>query len=156
MEIRKSQIEQPITNKKDIHMNDVINMFKTEFVIEKNDNAENVKYSKTNSYCRLHYLDIRDHLNIHYLLNILNRKIIKYVNLLNANNTNTYDTNAYDTNYNKRIEKIIYYLDKIISEINMLDKNFNDVKKNKNVEFSKTNSEQKYYLNKIINMKMKL
>ena len=40
------QLNEPITNKKDIYIKEVINLFKTEFVIDKKDGKEEVKYSK--------------------------------------------------------------------------------------------------------------
>jgi hypothetical protein len=103
MEIRLLQLNDKITNKKDIYINEVINLFKSEFIIDKKDGKDEVKYSKTNSKVRLHYLDIRDcqgifHLRDIYLkikknLDLLKKdeknkliyfkKILEYVNLIN-------------------------------------------------------------------------
>ena len=44
MEIRAEQFIQPRQNKKDIYFEEVIDLFKSEFIIEK----DQVKYSKTN------------------------------------------------------------------------------------------------------------
>ena len=64
MEIIKSQLEEPDTNKKDIYINSVINLFKTEFVVEKINDKELVRYLETNENVRNHFLDIRDHFSL--------------------------------------------------------------------------------------------
>lgn len=140
MEIRTSQLEKTITNKKDIYINEVINLFKSEFDIIKDNNEENVKYSKTNSRVRLHYLDIRDHLGIFYLNEIIT-KIKKYLNLLNED----------EKNKNKYIQKILIYIKKISNEIELLNKNIKEVIKNNHIIYDKINDKQKYYLNKVLN-----
>ena len=56
--------------------------------VDRKTNNENIKYLKTNSKVRLHYFDIRDHLDIFYLTKIINKKIDKYINLLNDNKEN--------------------------------------------------------------------
>ncbi len=141
MEIRETQINQQISNKKDIYINEVINLFKSEFVIDNLIDKDNVKYSKSNSNVRLHYIDIRDHLNIFYLTNIT-QKITKYIKLFSDDKIN--DKNIY-------VNKILYYIKKINDEIKLLDKNIEDVIQNKNVVYDKTNDKKKYYINKIIN-----
>lgn len=141
MEIRLSQLIEPITYNRDIYINEVINLFKSEFVIENKDTKRQVKYSKTNSKVRLHYLDIRDCLGIYSLRNIIDKKINKYLDLLSKDEKN----------------KIIYYK-KILKNINIvneqidsLDKNMKEIIINKNVVYDKINNKQKYYLDKLIN-----
>jgi hypothetical protein len=140
MEIRTSQIDGIISNKKDIYMNDVINLFKSEF-IDKVNNEANIKYSKTNSNVKLHYFDIRDHLDIFYLTKIINQKITKYINLLKNDKENK-------TIY---VNKIVSYLNLINQKIELLDSNSKEVSFNKNIIYDKINNKQKYYLNKILN-----
>ena len=145
MEIRTSQLDKQITNKKDIYINEVINLFISEFETKKNDvndnndnNNENIKHLKKN--VKLHYFDIRDHLNIFYLTKIITQKILKYLNLYSTNDEN-----------NKYIEKIIFYIDQINEKIKSLDKNTKEVMTNNNVTYNKINDPNKYYLDKIIN-----
>lgn len=124
---------------KETYIGEVINLFKTEF-FEKN-NEENIKYSKTNSNVRLHYFDIRDHLDIFFLTKIINQKIIKYIDLLNKD----------EINKKKYIEKILLYIEKISEKINLLYKNTEEVINNIKV-YDKQQDKQKYYLNKMINL----
>ncbi len=141
MEIRLLQFNEGITNKRDIYINEVVNLFKTEFVIDKKDGKEEVKYSKTNSKVRLHYLDIRDCLGIYYLTDIIFKKIKIYLDLMKKDEKNkiTY------------FRKILKYVNMINEEIESLDKNIKEIIVNKNVIYNKTNNKQKYYLDKIIN-----
>ena len=132
-----------ISNKREIYIKEVVKLFKSEFAFEKN-NDENIKYSKTNSNVKLHYFDIRDHLNIFFLTKIINQKIIKYVNLLNMSNN--------ENEKNKYVDKILFYLNLIDNQIEKLDKNTEEIIKNKINTYDKTNFKQEYYLNKIINM----
>jgi len=145
MEIRTTQIDGIISTKKDIYINEVINLFKSEFIEKnKNDektNDENIKYSKTNSNVRLHYFDTGDHLDIFYLTKIINQKITKYINLLDSDKKNK---SVY-------MSKIILYLNSINQKIEMLDFNSKEVSFNKNIIYDKINDKQKYYLSKIIN-----
>ncbi len=141
MEIRLSQLNEPITYNRDIYINEVINLFKSEFVIENKGTTEQVKYSKTNSKVRLHYLDIRDCLGIYSLKNIIDKKIKKYLNLLSKDEKN------------KIIyyRKILKYVDIVNEQIDLLDKNMREIIINKNVVYDKINNKQKYYLDKLIN-----
>ena len=141
MEIRLSQLIEPITYNRDIYINEVINLFKSEFVIENKDTKKQVKYSKTNSKVRLHYLDIRDCLGIYYLRNIIDIKIKKYLDLLSKDEKN------------KIIyyRKILKYIDIVNEQMELLDKNMKEIIINKNVVYDKTNNKQKYYLDKLIN-----
>lgn len=141
MEIRLSQLNEPITYNRDIYINEVINLYKSEFVIENKGTTEQVKYSKTNSKVRLHYLDIRDCLGIYSLKNIIDKKINKYLNLLSKDEKN------------KIIyyRKILKYVDIVNEQIDLLDKNMREIIINKNVVYDKINNKQKYYLDKLIN-----
>jgi hypothetical protein len=138
MEIELSQLNSDISDKKDIYIKEVINLFKSEFALKNNKNLD-IEYSKTNSNVRLHYFDIRDHLDIYYLTKIINQKIIKYYGELKK---------EYNIKY---IDKISYYLDLISSKLDIFNKNTKEVIDNKSVKYDKFNDKQKYYLNKIIN-----
>ena len=143
MEIQTTQINKNITNKKDIYIEEVMNLFKSEF-IDKN-NEENIKVSKINSNVRLHYFDIRDHLDIYYLSRIIFLKIKKYANLLRNCKINNNENNK-----KEYIEKILFYVEKINANIKLLNYNLNQVINN-NIIYDKINDKQKYYLNKILN-----
>jgi hypothetical protein len=140
MEIRLLQLNDKITNKKDIYINEVINLFKSEFIIDKKDGKDEVKYSKTNSKVRLHYLDIRDCLGIFHLRDIY-LKIKKNLDLLKKDEKN------------KLIyfKKILEYVNLINEEIKLLNANIQEIKSNKNAVYDKISNKRKYYLNKIIN-----
>jgi hypothetical protein len=144
MEIRLSQLNKSITYNRDIYINEVINLFKSEFVIENKGTKEQVKYSKTNSKVRLHYLDIRDCLGIYYLRNIIDIKIKKYLDLLSKDDLDAYIRKNY-------YKKILKYVDIINEQIESLDKNIKEIIINKNVVYDKINNKQKYYLDKLIN-----
>jgi hypothetical protein len=120
MEIRLLQLNDKITNKKDIYINEVINLFKSEFIIDKKDGKDEVKYSKTNSKVRLHYLDIRDCLGIFHLRDIY-LKIKKNLDLLKKDEKN------------KLIyfKKILEYVNLINEEIKLLNANIQEIKSNK-------------------------
>ena len=144
MEIRLSQLNEPITYNRNIYINEVINLFKSEFVIENKDTIEQVKYSKTNSKVRLHYLDIRDCLGIYYLRNIIEEKIKKYLDLLSKDDLDAYIRKNY-------YRKILKYINNVNEQIESLDKNIKEIIINKNVVYDKINNKQKYYLDKLIN-----
>jgi hypothetical protein len=138
IEIRTGHIKQPLTTKRDIYIKDVIEMFKHEFVVEKINDKDIVKYSKSNPNVRLHYLDIRDHFDIFYILDIIKYDITENLNLLIKNG------------YNKEyINKILYKLKIIKHILNVLRKNKNEVIFNKQESYDKYS--QLYYINKIIN-----
>ena len=138
MEIRDEQIQSPITDKRDIYIRDTIKMFKSEFLISENK----VKYSKSNSNVRLHYLDIRDHLGILYTQSIINNKILPELNLLKNNN---YSTGEKIT----KIEEIKKQINLIKNHIQLFLNDKNDISINKPKNINGKN--QKYYLNKTIN-----
>jgi len=144
LEIHDEQLQQQITNKRDIYIKDVIEMFKSEFIIEK----DKVKYSKSNSNSnvRLHYLDIRDHLNIFYIGNqIINVIIPKLNSLKNDVLTDNILTNNDKINI---LEQIKTHINKIKEYITNIFENKNNIQQNPNYSFDKKS--QKYYLNKMI------
>ena len=76
MEIGITQLEhKKISNKREIYIKEVIKLFKLEFELEQNID---IGISKINKNVKLHYFDIRDHLDIYYLTKIINQKIIIY------------------------------------------------------------------------------
>jgi hypothetical protein len=138
MEIRDEQLQIPITNKRDIYIKDIIEMFKTEFIIEK----DKVKYSKSNQNVRLHYLDIRDHLELFYITSQINYEIMPKLNLLkNSKMTNDEKINKIN-DINKSLELIKKYM-------NRLNDNIDKIRQNQIKTIDKKT--QEYYLNKIIN-----
>jgi len=139
MEISTKQLDDKIiSNKRDIYIQEVIKLFKTEFDLKKN-NDSNIAHSNINSNVKLHYFDIRDHLDIYILTKIINQKIEKYFNYLNINITE------------KTIEKILYYVNQINDKLELLVKNTKEVQTNLNSEYDKVNEKQKYHLHKILN-----
>lgn len=136
MEIRMEQLEETnISNKRDTYIKETIQLFKSEFI-----NNTNIKHSKTNTNVRLHYFDIRDHLDMFDLTKIVTHKIFKYTELFTKNN---FDTKSKD--------KILFYVEQIKNKINSLIDNTKEIQNNKNTSYDKINNIQKYYLNKIIN-----
>jgi hypothetical protein len=136
MEIKQIDINKSKSNKRDIYIKDVIEMFKTEFVLEK----DNVKYSRLNPNVRLHYLDIRDKFDMFYILDIIKYDISENFNLLMQyiDNKQIYINKILDN-----IKNIEYLLDKLI-------------KNNKEIVFAPNTSydkkdKQKYNFNKVIN-----
>jgi hypothetical protein len=137
MEIDEQQIKQPQTNRRDIYIGDVMEMFKSEFVLEK----DKVKYSKSNPNVRLHYLDIRDHLNFLSIKNKINKHILPKINLLQSGNLD--ETSKINT-----LEQIKQHIEYIkIYTMKILEKYFN-INNNKISQFDKKS--QEYYLDKII------
>ena len=142
MEIRTSDISIPVTNKRDIYIEEVIKLFKTKFVIEKINDKDFVRYSKTNPNVRLHFLDIRDHLGLFIVMDIIKHDILEtYKLLLNSNN---------NSNNIKYIEKFLQFLEQIKNKIEKLTKNKDKIINNTFVEYDKINNKQKYYLTKVI------
>ena len=142
LEIRDEQLQHQITNKRDIYIKDVIEMFKSEFIIEK----DKVKYSKSNSNVRLHYLDIRDHLNIFYIGNQINNITIPTLNSL-KNDVLT-DNILTDNDKINILEQIKTNINKIKQHTDNIFENMNNIQQNSNYSFDKKS--QKYYLNKMI------
>lgn len=80
MEVGITELEhKKISNKREIYIKEVIKFFKLEFEVEQ---KLNIGKGKTNSNVRLYFFDIRDHLDIFFLTKIINKKIIKYSDLL--------------------------------------------------------------------------
>ena len=164
MEVEITELKQKkISNERETYIKEIIKLFKLEFELEQN---LNIGKGKTNPNVRLHYFDIRDHLDIFYLTKIINQKIIKYYNLLKEindvinnkknNNVDIYgnENNDYDEKYKDIIvkykEKLLFYLDSINKQIENLEANTTEIKNNKSNVYDINDSKQKYYLNKII------
>ena len=137
MEIRNEHILQSKTNKRDIYIKEVMEMFKSEFVIKK----DKVRYSKSNTNVRLHYLDIRDHLELFYLTTLIHYEILPKLDSLKNNLSNQDEKNNSIEFIMKNTELIKQYAEKIF-------KNKNIIQQHKPQKFNKKT--QKYYLNKII------
>ena len=145
MEIRTSNINTIDTNKRDIYIKDVISLFKTEFIIKKKEDNIDVMCSKNNKNVRLHYLDIRDHLELFDVLNIIEDELEKNIELF-INNLNN------NENKNKYIQNILNNIESIKTKIEIIMNNKNEVMQNILNDYKKTKKTQKYYLNKIINI----
>jgi hypothetical protein len=137
LEVREEQLQELSTNKKDIYIAEVIEMFKTEFIVEK----DKVKYSKSNNNVRLHYLDIRDHLQFHHVINQLKKEIFPMLNFLN--NVNLSD--SYKIDKLKQLKQYIINTNKYTTEI---FKKFLNIYNNNITKFDKKT--QEYYLDKIL------
>jgi hypothetical protein len=139
LEIRQSEINQPLSNKRDIYIKEVDELFKSEFIVEQINDRNKVKYSKSNPNVRLHNLDIRDHFDMFYILDIIQYDINDIFKLL-ATGLNIKDNIA---KILKKLYNIKYYLDK-------LKKNKIDVIYNPKSIYDKKDKQQ-YYLDKVIN-----
>ena len=73
MEIRQNELTKPVGNKKSFYIREVEEMFKSVFIIEKQENRNIVKYSKTNPKVRLHYLDVRDNFDMFKVMEIISK-----------------------------------------------------------------------------------
>lgn len=136
MEIRAEQFLQPRENKKDIYFEEVIDLFKSEFIIEK----DKVKYSKSNPSVKLHYLDIRDHLDLFTVLNHIKNIIHNYLPPLKKNKDHS--------NNSGRVLKIGENIKKIEIMIKQIKNIYNEIKKN-GLRY-KLSKDANYYFNKII------
>lgn len=144
MEIRSSQIyNKNISNKRDIYINEVINLFKSEFTIEKIQDKELIKYSKSNLNVRLHFLDIRDHFNLFNIIDIIKKDISNDINLFSI------ITNI--DNKNKCIDRILSNLKQIEKMINNFSQYKKEVIKHDSKIYDKINDREKYYLDKVLN-----
>jgi len=137
LEIRDNQLKEPINDKKDIYIKDVIEMFKSEFIIEK----DKVKYSKSNPNVRLHYLDIRDHLGIFYLTQFIHHDILPIIESLKNLVLN-------DNDKLKNTKILTEYIQKLQQHIKKLYKNKVSIQKSEPQQLAKKSPE--YYLNKIM------
>jgi len=137
LEIRHEFLNEPQTDKKDIYIFEAMEMFKSEFIIEK----DKVKYAKSNQNVRLHYLDIRDHLKFSYVKDELNRNILSRLNSLK--NDNLTDSNKID-----KLEQIKQHIDIIKKYTNDIFEKYMNIYLDKSTIYKKKS--QDYYLNKII------
>lgn len=141
LEIDIDELKSKQTNKRDIYIKELFELFKSEFVVEKINNKDNVRYSKSNQNVRLHYLDVRNYMDINLIRSIIKNKIKKQLKLL-------YD--ATNSKEKKNISQLILkYIEYIEIKINKLLKDKEEIKNNnfKNI----ANDKQKFYINKIIN-----
>jgi len=138
MEIRRNNINEPLTNKRNIYIEEVIEMFKSEFVVKKESGRNLVKYAKSNPNVRLHYLDIRDHFNIFKIMKIIDNKIKTNLKLLFE--TDSYQFKNKIIEYLKKVKYDISYLKTILSKAL---ENLND-----NKQFEQIDN---YYMDKIFN-----
>jgi len=139
MEIRNEQIDQPKSKKRDIYIKDVIELFKTEFILEK----DKVKYSKINPNVRLHYLDIRDHLHIFKLSNVVNNELLSNLTSLKNNSLTIEIKNNIIYSIKNNIYIITQYIEQLFNNKIMIQQKKHDGNFNY--------KSQNYYLNKIIN-----
>ena len=147
MEIDDYKIQQPITDKRDIYIKDVIEMFKTEFITEK----DKVKYSKSNSNVRLHYLDIRDHLGIFYINKIIYIDIIPIIKSLKTNTINEQEKKYKIKIILQHIKLLEQFINKLYkNEMNIQSNQTNQDEQSKSKLFEKKS--QNYYLNKLIHI----
>ena len=139
LEVREEQIKESITDKREIYIAEVIEMFKTEFIVEK----DKVKYSKSNPYVRLHYLDIRDHLQFHHITKQLKKGIFPILNSLK----NGYELSQDNSNKINKLEQIKQHIDNIKIHKNTIFKKYINIYNNITKFDKKT---QEYYINKIL------
>ena len=109
LEVQNTHLEKPMTNIKDIYIKEVIEMFKSEFVVEK----DKVKYSKSNENVRLHFLDIRDHFDLFYIIDIINYDIPETFDLIFKNIGNK----------EEHIKKLLEHINNIDLLLKKLNKN---------------------------------
>lgn len=141
LEITTDEIKNKKTNKRDIYIKELFELCKSEFVIKKINDKDIVRYSKSNPNVRLHFLDIRDYMDIDKIRNIIKEKIKKNLNIL---------LNSTDNNNKKIISgKILYYFENILKMVNKLTNEKNEfVKQHIKCKYE---NKQKYYINKSIN-----
>ena len=150
MEIRSTNINTVITNKRDIYIKDIVSLFKTEYIVEKKEDDKIIRHSKSNPIVKLHYLDIRDHLELFGVLNIIEDDIKKNVELLinNYEKKNKYIQNIFDNIklINNKIEKMMNIKNEVSGNADVF------LKHPESNTYDKITEPQKYYLNKIINI----
>jgi len=142
LEISTSEIKNKQTNKRDTYINDLFEMFKSEFVTEKINDKDVVRYSKSNPNVRLHFLDIRDGMDLNDIRQIIQSQIlINFKKLLNTK----YNREKYSIQILNYFEQIHLKLDKLTNDKNEIIKLDGDYSK-----FTETDK-QRYYINKIFN-----
>jgi hypothetical protein len=151
LEIEIYKINKKSTNKKDIYIKDIyikdtMELFKSEFIIEKINDKDKVRYSKSNPKVRLHYLDIRDFFGIdeirYKILPQIQNKIILLSDELCDN-----EKIKISQRISEYLQKIRFLIDKLIK-----DKDEIIYRTNTNIDIeNKSNDMQRYYINKIIN-----
>jgi len=144
MEIRSTNIDTVITNKRDIYIKDVISLFKKESILEKKEDGKVIRHSKSNPIVKLHYLDVRDHLELFDVLNIIDGDMKINVGLLINNFSNSKKKDTY-------VQNILNNIESIKIKIKIIKNNKKIMMQNKLNDCNKTTESQKYYLNKIIN-----
>lgn len=144
LEITLDDIKSKQTNTRDIYIIELFEMFKTEFVVEKINNTDVVRYSKSNPNVRLHCLDIRDLMDYYEVRNIVKKKIlVKFEKLLKTSNI--------DEKKNISIS-ILNHFDEIDVKLNKLTNDKNEIiKLNANSNNIFNDDKQKYCINKAIN-----
>jgi hypothetical protein len=143
LEITFDEIKSKQTNKRDIYIKELFEMFKSEFTIEKINNTDIVRYSKSNSKVRLHFLDIRNVMDFEDMKYIIREKILKRIELL-KNFTNNNDKK-------KISSQILKYFENIYSKLNKLTSDIDEIINSKSQMENIGDSKQKYYINKIFN-----
>ena len=95
----------------------VISLFKTEYMQEKKEDNTISRYSKSNPIVKLHYLDIRDHLELFDVFNIIKYDIKKDVDFFINNLKNNEKKQDVDFSINnlKNIEKKDIYTENIFN-----------------------------------------
>lgn len=149
LEITLDEIKSKQTNKRDIYIKELFEMFKSEFVVEKINETDYVRYSKSNPNVRLHFLDIRDSMDFDKIKSSYIQRILKeFEKLLKTTNIDE----------KKNIAQIILnYFDKIYVKLDKLTNDKNEIiklsSKSKNISFNNIgfNDKQKYCINKAIN-----
>ena len=139
-EIRQSEINSPLTDKRDIYIKEINEMFKSEFIVEKINDKDTVKYSKSNPYVRLHYLDVRDHFDLFYITDMIKYDIFEAFDLIFKNIGDK----------KENLNKILEYIQNIEYLLNKFNKNIKEIVIIPKEKYDKIDK-QKYYFNKIIN-----
>lgn len=97
MEIGLGQINnKPISIQREKYVIEIIKLFKLEFNLINNKNLD-IAESKTNSNVKLHWFDVRDHLDLFSFIEITSLKIkknIKKLNKLKNNDNNSINING--------------------------------------------------------------
>ncbi len=143
LEISTDDIKSKQTNKRDIYIREVFEMFKSEFVVEKINDKDTVRYSKSNPNVRLHFFDIREFFDIAEISLIVKDKISNgFEKLLQSN----------DNNQKKNISnKILDYFKIINIKLDKLTNDKNEIINLNTYTNNFDNDKQKYYINKAIN-----